>query len=121
MAAPFYYPPYFFCKAVVCCFKKMKKCLGVDGEEIIHDIETGTLPTTPPQPARQQKQQKKLERAEAYEVFRYRKDVEAGGFHSGECVICLGEYEEDDECARLKKCKHTYHRACIDKMNIHAT
>lgn len=118
--APFYYPPYFFCKAVSYCFKKMKTCLGVD-EEIVHDIENGTLPTAnPPQPQQQaaeQQNQQKAKRVESYEVFRHRKDAEAVvGFHSGECAICLGEYEEDDECVMLKKCKHTYHRECIDKV-----
>ncbi|KAL6224114.1 hypothetical protein ACLB2K_002970 [Fragaria x ananassa] len=85
----------------------MKTCLGVD-EEIVHVIENGTLPTAnPPQPQQQaaeQQNQQKAKRVESYEVFRHRKDAEAVvGFHSGECAICLGEYEEDDECVMLKK------------------
>ncbi|PRQ46744.1 putative transcription factor C2H2 family [Rosa chinensis] len=100
------------CRAVTYIYKKMKMCLGVDEE--IHDIETGTPPTTPPQSP--QTVQQKAQRVESYEIFHHRKDVEAVGFHSGDCVICLGEFEEDEECAMLKKCKHTYHRDCIDKV-----
>lgn len=110
---PFYYPPYLFCKAVAYCFTKMKTCLGADE---IHDIESGTLPTTtPPQPQAAQPQKQRKVSVACYQVFHYQKDVEVG-FPSEECVICLGEFEEEDECAMLKKCKHTYHRECIDKV-----
>lgn len=32
----------------------------------------------------------------------------------GDCCICLREFEEGHERAELHKCKHTYHRECID-------
>ncbi|ESQ30265.1 hypothetical protein EUTSA_v10011950mg, partial [Eutrema salsugineum] len=30
------------------------------------------------------------------------------------CPICLEEYEDDHEITRLKKCRHVFHRFCID-------
>ncbi|GLJ55623.1 hypothetical protein SUGI_1194560 [Cryptomeria japonica] len=30
-----------------------------------------------------------------------------------ECVICLSEYEEDDEAVTLKPCHHNFHVDCI--------
>ncbi|XP_004287484.1 PREDICTED: E3 ubiquitin-protein ligase At4g11680-like [Fragaria vesca subsp. vesca] len=33
----------------------------------------------------------------------------------GDCCICLGEFEEGHERAELHRCKHTYHRECIDR------
>ncbi|KAJ0084869.1 hypothetical protein Patl1_30923 [Pistacia atlantica] len=35
-----------------------------------------------------------------------------------ECVICLEEFEEGDDCSVLSECKHIYHKACIDKWVI---
>jgi len=31
------------------------------------------------------------------------------------CLICLADYETSDEVRRLDKCKHVYHRECIDE------
>ncbi|KAF8089122.1 hypothetical protein N665_0517s0009 [Sinapis alba] len=30
------------------------------------------------------------------------------------CSICLEEYEDDHEILRLNKCRHVFHRFCID-------
>ncbi|KAL5556252.1 hypothetical protein UlMin_038488 [Ulmus minor] len=30
------------------------------------------------------------------------------------CSICLEDYKESDECRVLYKCKHVYHKECID-------
>ncbi|KAI6674384.1 hypothetical protein NL676_002290 [Syzygium grande] len=32
-----------------------------------------------------------------------------------DCVICLGSFEEGDECWLLKDCNHAYHKNCIEK------
>ncbi|KAK9947876.1 hypothetical protein M0R45_003474 [Rubus argutus] len=85
----------------------MKTCLGADE---VHDIESGTQP----QAAAQQQKQHEVSVA-CYQVFRFQKDVEVE-FHSEECAICLGEFEEEDECAMLDKCQHTFHRECIDEV-----
>ncbi|KAJ9606945.1 hypothetical protein H2200_008956 [Cladophialophora chaetospira] len=31
------------------------------------------------------------------------------------CLICLADYEAEEEVRRLDKCKHVYHRECIDE------
>lgn len=31
------------------------------------------------------------------------------------CVICLNNYEIGEECRKLSKCKHFFHKACIDE------
>ncbi|EMR09777.1 hypothetical protein PNEG_01961 [Pneumocystis murina B123] len=31
------------------------------------------------------------------------------------CVICLNNYEIGEECRQLNKCKHFFHKACIDE------
>lgn len=32
------------------------------------------------------------------------------------CLICLGDYEVEAEVRLLEKCKHMYHRECIDEV-----
>ncbi|XP_050236921.1 RING-H2 finger protein ATL66-like [Mercurialis annua] len=32
-----------------------------------------------------------------------------------ECVICLEDFEEGDECRILTRCNHIYHKACVDR------
>lgn len=32
------------------------------------------------------------------------------------CLICLSEYQAAEEVRQLSKCKHTYHRECIDQV-----
>lgn len=32
------------------------------------------------------------------------------------CLICLSDYEAAEEVRRLAKCKHLYHKACIDEV-----
>ena len=34
------------------------------------------------------------------------------------CLICLCDYEASEEVRRLNKCKHLYHRECIDEVSI---
>ncbi|KAI3860045.1 hypothetical protein MKX03_003120 [Papaver bracteatum] len=31
-----------------------------------------------------------------------------------DCAVCLGEYEDEDELRLLTKCRHVFHRECID-------
>jgi hypothetical protein len=33
------------------------------------------------------------------------------------CLICLADYELSEEVRRLDKCKHVYHRECIDEVS----
>ncbi|XP_024545772.1 RING-H2 finger protein ATL2 [Selaginella moellendorffii] len=46
-------------------------------------------------------------------VYVYRVGGE-GVVGSSECVVCLGEFEEDDELRILPKCLHAFHLSCID-------
>jgi hypothetical protein len=32
------------------------------------------------------------------------------------CLICLSDYEAADEVRQLTKCKHLYHKECIDQV-----
>lgn len=32
------------------------------------------------------------------------------------CLICLSEYQAAEKVRQLSKCKHTYHRECIDQV-----
>ncbi|XP_058105635.1 brassinosteroid-responsive RING protein 1-like [Magnolia sinica] len=32
-----------------------------------------------------------------------------------ECVICLCDFEEDDEIRRLRNCEHVFHGSCLDR------
>lgn len=31
------------------------------------------------------------------------------------CIICLGDFEENDNLCTLKYCEHTYHKDCIKR------
>ena len=42
------------------------------------------------------------------------KDIKEEGCDKRSCQICLEEYEDDHEITRLKKCRHVFHRSCID-------
>ena len=33
------------------------------------------------------------------------------------CLICLSDYEAAEELRQLHKCKHLYHRECIDQVS----
>ena len=36
---------------------------------------------------------------------------------SGErCLVCLSDYESDEEIRQLSKCSHVFHRQCIDEV-----
>lgn len=56
-----------------------------------------------------------IEAPQGYVTFRFRLMGEGIGFCSGECAICLMEFEEEDKCAMLDKCRHTFHHQCIRK------
>jgi hypothetical protein len=46
----------------------------------------------------------------------------AGAFQipDGErCLICLSDYEAAEELRQLAKCKHVFHRDCIDQVRPH--
>ncbi|KAM7252600.1 hypothetical protein ACFE04_008109 [Oxalis oulophora] len=45
--------------------------------------------------------------------FYQAKDIEVGRGDI-ECVICLEEFQDDDELRLLPKCDHMFHRDCID-------
>lgn len=34
------------------------------------------------------------------------------------CLICLSSYDLDEELRLLNKCKHMYHRECIDEVSV---
>ena len=36
----------------------------------------------------------------------------------GRCLICLSDYERGEECRKLHRCSHTFHRECIDQWLI---
>ena len=33
------------------------------------------------------------------------------------CLICLSDYDLDEELRLLNKCKHMYHRECVDEVS----
>jgi hypothetical protein len=37
------------------------------------------------------------------------------------CLICLSDYEAADEVRQLTKCKHLYHKECIDQVCLYFT
>jgi hypothetical protein len=34
------------------------------------------------------------------------------------CLVCLSDFEEDEEARRLINCGHVFHRICIDQVSI---
>ena len=32
------------------------------------------------------------------------------------CLVCLEEYQEEEELRQLTKCSHLFHRVCIDEV-----
>lgn len=34
------------------------------------------------------------------------------------CLVCLCDYEDGNECRQLSKCKHLFHRECIDQVSV---
>lgn len=43
--------------------------------------------------------------------------IEQISIASGErCLVCLCDYELNEEVRRLNKCKHVFHRECIDQV-----
>ena len=34
------------------------------------------------------------------------------------CLICLCDYEAAEEVRQLNKCRHMYHRECIDEVSL---
>lgn len=48
--------------------------------------------------------------------------VEAGVKMMGECVVCLGPFEENEALRLLPKCGHVFHAECVDIwLGSHAT
>lgn len=37
------------------------------------------------------------------------------------CLICLSDYEAADEVRQLTKCRHLYHKECIDQVCLYFT
>ena len=37
------------------------------------------------------------------------------------CLVCLEEYQAEDEVRQLKKCSHLFHRDCIDVVSLGAS
>lgn len=37
------------------------------------------------------------------------------------CLVCLEEYQEEDELRQLHKCSHLYHRECIDEVRSYSS
>ena len=33
------------------------------------------------------------------------------------CLVCLSDYEQNEECRTLSGCGHIFHRECIDQVN----
>lgn len=36
------------------------------------------------------------------------------------CLICLSEYEDNDQVRQITTCNHVYHRECIDEVSTHS-
>ncbi|KAL1210946.1 E3 ubiquitin-protein ligase ATL6 [Cardamine amara subsp. amara] len=53
-------------------------------------------------------------------MFKDLNEEEEEGNGKSSCPICLEEYEDDHEITRLKKCRHVFHRFCIDSWLTHA-
>ena len=34
------------------------------------------------------------------------------------CLVCLSDYEPDEELRKLVKCTHIFHRECIDEVSM---
>ena len=45
---------------------------------------------------------------------KWRFQAGASAESSGDCIVCLLEYEDGDEMRRLLPCNHRFHKACID-------
>ncbi len=39
---------------------------------------------------------------------------------SERCLVCLEEYQDEEEIRRLKACSHLFHRDCIDVVSLGA-
>jgi len=62
---------------------------------------------------------------ESYPKFPYMgpdAKVDAGAKIPGECVVCLGVFEENETLRMLPKCGHVFHAECVDTwLRSHAT
>ncbi|KAE8702140.1 RING-H2 finger protein ATL74 [Hibiscus syriacus] len=74
---------------------------GTNGD-INHDIERRFLS----QPFQQQPDETSRSMTIRYEN---------GERRCTDCAICLEEFKDGDSCKALSKCKHLYHRSCIDQ------
>ncbi|KAG8903014.1 hypothetical protein FRB99_003821 [Tulasnella sp. 403] len=55
-----------------------------------------------------------LEIIKAADISRYEKEGKVTSNTSEKCLICLSEYESDDD-VRVMSCKHAFHQSCVDK------
>ncbi|KAG9145143.1 hypothetical protein Leryth_008930 [Lithospermum erythrorhizon] len=35
------------------------------------------------------------------------------------CIVCLHEFDSDDEVRRLMNCRHVFHKCCLDRWLFH--
>jgi len=61
-----------------------------------------------------------------------REDIEAAGgitkvgedakiTDGDRCLVCLGDYEEGEECRTLSACSHLFHKDCIDQVSTYSS
>ncbi|KAM0945620.1 putative transcription factor C2H2 family [Dioscorea sansibarensis] len=52
---------------------------------------------------------------EALPVVKYEQVMAQGTrITAGGCIVCLHEFQGDDEVRRLTNCRHVFHRCCLD-------
>ncbi|GAV78269.1 zf-RING_2 domain-containing protein, partial [Cephalotus follicularis] len=68
------------------------------------DIEVGTTVTAQP-----------LILPHLPTIVYVKSDGEKTVYNSDDCVICLEDFKNGDECTVLAHCKHMYHKSCISQ------
>ncbi|KAL5540414.1 hypothetical protein UlMin_044930 [Ulmus minor] len=85
--------------------------------ELLSVIETASVLNPNPLSRRTKRKINFYNRVFVYEVRKLE------GFIAEEntsCSICLEDYKESNECRVLYKCKHVYHKECIDSWLVRA-